>query len=239
MKTVALLFVMTLFALGACSNRTKAPSGDYFSVYVDAINDPTTHGKFIYYLHQTTENQNSLQNREYERYVDRALEAQGFVRTYNLNQAEIMIFMGYGIGDPETVTYNYDVPIFGQTGYSSSTTTGSINRYGGSTDFSATTRNNPQYGIVGSQTRTYSQTFYTRYFFLDAIDIDKSRAANSEHQIWKTSITSRGYSDDLRRVFPVMVAASKPYLGKNTQNKIKVTLGEYDPRIKEIKNPQP
>ena len=71
--------------------------------------------------------------------------------------------------------------------------------------------------------------------WLDAVDLDEYRKAEKEVQLWKTTVTSNGSSGDLRQVFPILVAASKPYIGSNTGKKLKVMLSEGDKRVTEIK----
>ena len=70
---------------------------------------------------------------------------------------------------------------------------------------------------------------------LDAIDFDEYKANKKEVQLWKTTVTSTGSSGDLRRVFPILVAASQQYIGKNTGQKVEVNLSEGDARVIEIK----
>jgi hypothetical protein len=70
---------------------------------------------------------------------------------------------------------------------------------------------------------------------LDAIDLSEYRKSKKEVQLWKTTVTSTGSSGDLRRVFPVMVTASKPHIATNSGQQIKVKIRENDPNILEIK----
>jgi len=53
--------------------------------------------------------------------------------------------------------------------------------------------------------------------------------------VWRTVVTSRGTSNDLREVFPVLVAASQPYISTNTGKQVKVILNENDRAVIEIK----
>ena len=70
---------------------------------------------------------------------------------------------------------------------------------------------------------------------LDAYDLDIYRKEKKLKEVWRTTVTSSGSSGDLRRVFPILVAASKPYIGSNTENKIKVVLYENDSEVLAIK----
>jgi len=71
--------------------------------------------------------------------------------------------------------------------------------------------------------------------FLVAYDFNAFLKNQEEIQLWRTQITSSGSSGDLRRVFPVLVAASVPYLGRNSGQKVKVELRESDDEVLQIK----
>jgi hypothetical protein len=53
--------------------------------------------------------------------------------------------------------------------------------------------------------------------------------------LWQTEVTSIGSTDDLRRVFPVLVGASFEYYGKDTGQKVSINIYENDDRVKEVK----
>ena len=52
------------------------------------------------------------------------------------------------------------------------------------------------------------------------------RATKKEKQIWRMGISSIGSSEDLRRIFPVMIGASSKFLGENTRMKLDIELRE-------------
>ncbi len=159
----------------------------------------------------------------------------GYIKADNIAAADIAIFLGYGIGDPETHQFTYSLPTYGKTGVSSSNTYGTVNTYGNTATYSGTTTYTPTYGVTGSTTHTGSRTTYFRYLLLDAVDLDEYRKTEKEVQLWKTTVTSTGSSGDLRQVFPILVAASKQYIGSNTGKKVKVILSESDNRVTEVK----
>ncbi len=176
-----------------------------------------------------------LQFKEYVAYVNRALIKQGFVPAESFEKANVAIFLVYGIGDPQEHQYSYSLPTWGQTGVSSSYTTGTISSYGGYGSYSGTTTYTPTYGVTGSTTHIGSYTTFFRFMVLDAVDLDEYKKSKKEVQLWKTTVTSAGSSGDLRRVFPILVAASQQYVGKNTGQKVEVNLYEEDERVIEIK----
>ncbi len=103
----------------------------------------------------------------------------------------------------------------GKTGVSSSNTYGTVSTYGNTATVNSTTTYTPTYGVTGSTTHTGTYTTFTRYMFIDALDLNEYKKTEKQKQIWKTTVISTGSSGDLRRVVPVLVAASKPYVAKN------------------------
>ena len=93
----------------------------------------------------------------------------------------------------------------------------------------------PTYGVVGSQTYSGTRFQYPRYITLAAVDLPIYRQREQVAFVWKTTITSSGSSSDLRRVFPVMVAAAEASVASNTGQQVKVVLTESDKRVKVVK----
>jgi hypothetical protein len=208
-----------------------------YHVNVDSIQAPGTDDKKSFVLLPGNKDTptSDLQFREYAAYINRALISRGFVPAESVETAKLAIFVVYGIGDPQQHQYSYSVPVWGQTGVSSSTTYGTLSTYGNYGTYSGTTTYNPTYGIKGYSSHVGTRITYFRFLVLDAIDLSEYRKSKKEVQLWKTTVTSTGSSDDLRRVFPVMVTASKPHIATNSGQQIKVEIGENDPNILEIK----
>ncbi|MCG9712099.1 hypothetical protein L1D29_04620 [Shewanella insulae] len=226
-----LLVLLAVVILAGCATTPQ------FHVNVDSISAPGASKKTEYILLPGLKdvNEGDLQYQEYASYVERALQSNGYTKATNFQDADIAIFLAYGIGEPENHQYTYSLPTWGQTGVASSNTYGTVNTYGNTATYSGTTFYTPTYGVTGSTTHTGSYTTFFRYMFLDAVDLDEYRKTKKEKQIWKTTVTSTGTSGDLRQVFPILVAASKPHIGTNTGKKVNVILKEADQRVMEIK----
>lgn len=230
-----LILISALFVfLHGCAT---APA---FYVSVDSISAPTAAIKTKYILLPANEGvaECDLQYREYTSYVERALNSRGYIKSASFQEADIAIFLGYGIGAPKTHQYTYSLPAYGQTGVSSSHTNSTVNVYGNNATYSGTTTYTPSYGVTGSTTQSGEYTTYFRYMFLNAYDLDEYRKTKKEQEVWKTTITSSGSSNDLRQILPILVAASKPHIGTNTGKMVEVILHENDKNVIEIKGLQ-
>ncbi len=153
---------------------------------------------------------NDLEFREYANYLRRGLSQSGFIESPSLDQADLAIFVGYGIGDTKEHAYSYSLPVYGQTGggtYNFSATT--YSGYGSATTY-GTASQMPQYGVVGSQQISGTAITHLRYLFVDARDMRAFRNEKKAVSVWRTDVMSRGTSGDLRSVFPVLVAAAAP-----------------------------
>jgi hypothetical protein len=147
------------------------------------------------------EQEGSLEHKAYEEAVRQELNGKGFRET-NVDQAQVAVFLAYGIDTGKEVVSSY--PIIGQTGVSSSSTYGTIQSYGTSGTYSGTTTYTPTYGVVG--TGVTSQTQYTRVFRLDIVD-KQALAAGTVKKLYEGKVVSRGSSSQLAAVLPTMVKA--------------------------------
>jgi hypothetical protein len=226
------LFCFLLLSLSGCATTPK------FYVDIDSISSSNADSKKKYVLIPGMKDvkNTDLQFMEFTKYIDNALISRGFIKAKKTEDANIAIFLVYGIGNPQEHTYSYAIPMWGQTGVSSSTTFGNINTFGNIGTYSGTTTYNPTYGVTGYIPATGSYVTYFKFLELDAVDLDEFRKSQKMNQLWKTTVTSSDQSGDLRFVFPIMVAAAKEYLGSNTGQKIQVILTIEDQRVVEIKN---
>ena len=227
-KQVLIILSLTVMLIGC---------GPSFNVKVDSISTGD-HSKVKYVLLSGSDdvNLNDLQFQEYATYIKRAMNERGYVLDSSFENADVAVFLSYGIGDPKDYQSTFAMPTYGQTGVSSSTTYGTVNTYGNYGSYSGTTTYTPSYGVTGYIPITTNRTSYFRFLKLDAVDIEIYKKTKETKKLWTTTVTSRGSSSDLRRVFPILVAAAKDHIGKNTGKQLKITLSENDSRVKSIKN---
>jgi len=217
MKIIILTLILCLIA--GCA---------IFPVEVSSISSDFAAANKNYILLPTKEgvDENSLLFQEYATYIHRLLKEKGFNQA-KPEAADLVVFVIYGIGKPQTHYYSYSSPIYGTSSFS-----GTIIGPGGFSNFHGTSR-----GVVGSQTHSGSYTLYSQYLILDAYDAEKLRESGGENivQLWKTTVIGEGSSNDLRRVMPVLVGAAYEYIGTDTKKRIKFILTENDKRVRLVK----
>ncbi len=172
---------------------------------------------------------------EYAEYIDKVLLAKGYRKAGNDEAPEVLIYVSYGIGNPEIHEKTRTEPVWGQTGVEPKTIQETTENPDGTKTQTERTEYTPTYGVVGYTTETESFTTYTKYVVLNAIDNGESGNGSRTIQLWKTIITTKGVSDDLRKLFPVMIAAAFDYIGTDTGEKIEIEINENDDRITAIR----
>jgi len=242
MKSIAsfilVLLLSIIFLSGCSSNQPK------LSVKIDSIGERENRINYVLKSGLKNVKIDDLQFKEYSKYIHRALEENGFKKTNGWN-ADVAIYLSYGISRPQKNTKSFSVPIWGKTGISSSTTYGNsqtygtLRTYGNSGYYNANTMSNkttyhtPNYGVTGYQSGTREYTTFTRYFELKAIGINQPD--EDYPTLWITKVISTGSNNDLRRAFPILVGASKEYIGTNTSKQEEVIIYENDKRVLDVK----
>ena len=206
-------------------------SAPYVRLSVDSLSRTDVGRSYVLLPGNKDTTELDLQFQEFARYIHRALALRGFHQAQGGGTAETLIFVAYGIGDPQTHQYSYSVPLFGQTGISGSTTIGSV--YGGG--FSSTTTYTPTYGVTGYATHVGTVTLYSRFIRLQAYDRAAYDRTKNLEEVWRSTIISVGKVGDLRRVFPVMTAGSAKHLATNTGQWVEIKLDEQDASVQAIK----
>ncbi len=156
--------------------------------------------------------EHDLQFREFAGYIETALSKQGYKRVDSEENADLLIRLAYGIGDPKTEIYTQTYTT--STGYSYPV---------GWTWITVPPK---------TETVTVKKTTYSRYLILEAYDSRDRRS-----QLWKTTVTSTGRVSDLRIALPHMVVASIPYFGTNTGEKIETFVYSGAPEVIAMKSP--
>jgi hypothetical protein len=202
-----------------------------YDIKVDSISGPDVSVKKRYVLISGMKDisADDLLFKEYALYVNRAMTSAGYTKSDDSEHADIAVYLSYGIGDPKDNVSSYSVPIWGL-----SSTSPSDALVGG--PHPGITTYTPTYGFTGSMTYISTYTSFLRFIILDAVDLEQSAKSGKIVPVWKTTVTSLGSSWDLRRLFPILMAAARPYIGANTGHQVDVTLTEESKTVLEIKS---
>lgn len=228
--------LLALLMLVACTLLVGCATTKYSVSVNSRVGDPeyTDPGRKYAILPASKDvSSNDLEFREFSSYVAKALQQKGFTVVPNPVEADVAVFLGYGISEPKSETVTYSQPIFGQTGVQSSTTYGSYNS--GTGTFSSTTYNTPTYGVTGYVPVTETYTYFTRKMLLDAYALEnKGKDLKLDKPAWRIVAVSVGSNGDLRAIFPVLVFAAKDYLGVDSQKTVTLEIKETDKGLLEF-----
>jgi hypothetical protein len=205
---------------------------------VDAISDRGANIGRVYQIlpGNTGINSNDLQFKEYAGLLVNVMAMQGYTYASASQPADMEVYLSYGIGEPEKHTYSYTVPVWGQTGtdvYSQTNTV--INPANTQSTQYSTTYVEPQYGVTGYTEQTGEYTSYKKYVILDAYDIKSGTQGSKLKEVWKVSLAGSGKINDLRKIYPALLAASVNYIGTSTGEVISVDIPADSEVIKAIK----
>ena len=202
MRTVrALFFVGMACALAACvpTRRAPPPVPQVHSQVTTFHQLPATLAGMKFAFTPFDAQVTSLEFATYAAQMRVALTNLGLIET-DIQDADIAVGFAYFIDSGKQFTI--DTPIHGQTGVSSSTTTGSVNDSG---QYNATTTYTPTYGITGYKHR--SATIYTRQIIIRMVD--NKRSGNGKViYLYSADVISTGYNDSLAIIVPRMIDAA-------------------------------
>jgi hypothetical protein len=211
MKRVVLPIIttITLLITTGCSPITAK-----YRVTVDAITAPNITIKPTTYTIKTLSAKsdiNSLRFQEQIAHLREILSDKGYTPTSNGYPAQQTIYFDYGIEKTETRTESYsepDITIGMSWGYPYGFYGRHYHPY-----------NNFWYG--GGYSTTYRKTYnyYNRYITILAKD-------QLNRELWRVDASSVGESKNLRKIVPMLLEAAEDYIGKNTEEPIKLVLKE-------------
>lgn len=226
--------LLVFFLLGACTHRQSTPT---FQVAVSSASAPDSAKKKTYLLIPGNDGVTwaDSQFKEYAGYLIRVLRARDFELAKSPDEADLVIALSYGIGDPQKHKFSYKIPTREQTGMVATNTVSAAPLISNTRAASTISTYTPNYGIPGYNTVTKTATLFFRYAVVVGLDFQKYKNRGKPEQVWKTTLTSIGSSGDLKRVFPVLMAASAPYISGSTKKQVSVSIQEENDLVRAIK----
>lgn len=191
---IRLLLLFSLALLTGCAGMVQSNVAVFHEL-------PTMPTKVKYAAIPFKDQQGSLEHKSYERLIKEELAKRGFVEVPT-EEADVVMFFSYGIDSGKEVVSSY--PIFGQTGTSSSYTSGTVTSYGNYATYSGTTYKTPTYGVVGSGVT--SDTEYTRFLKVELLE-SPALAKGDIKKIYEAKVISSGSNNQVAVVMPTMIKA--------------------------------
>jgi hypothetical protein len=143
----------------------------------------------------------SLEWQSYSNLVARQLQRNGMVRVQSISEADFAVFMAYAIDGGRTSVSS--VPVFGQTGGGTTTTT---TGFVGSTPVYGTTYTPPTYGVMGYA--PVEDTVYGRAVKIVMVDVKRTTQERGLVTVYEATATSSGSIGNLNVVMPAIVAGT-------------------------------
>jgi hypothetical protein len=228
-----------LLAAAACNGHLhhSEPKGAKVAVRVDGIASSSARSKlrFVVLPGMPNVQPEELLFREFRYQTERALLHEGFIASED-QSAEVAIFLSYGIGEPQLHYETITRPTFGLVPGGTYSVDTQSQTFGSATYTRGTVRERQQLAVTGYKTRTRTKVKYDRFLTVSAVDLAYYKATGKIGEMWRTTVTSIGSSDDLRRIFPVMMAAAMRRLAVSTPGKVDVDITENHPRARYIRS---
>lgn len=196
--------VLTLGLLSGCATQQA-------KIRVESIADPAAQQmrRFVLVSGVPNVNTGDLEFRGFAAQIGREMTSRGYIQVVSPTDADVAVFLQYQTTGPHTSTSTSVMPLWGQTGYSSSQTYGTIDQFGG---YSGTTTYTPKYGITGYMPITNTNVYYVHGLRLSAYDM-RMLFKGTNHEVWNATATGISSDTNLRDDFWVLVEAIGPFIG--------------------------
>ncbi len=186
-----------MVVMAGCAGLLSGGGGNYYRATVQTFHRFTVSTGHTYAFAPLKKQEQDLEYLSYQDQFRSHLAKLGWRET-SVEEAEVALTFDFYIDDGQVRTY--EIPVFGQTGVSGSSTTGHMTSYGG---FSATTTYTPTFGVTGY--RTVSRTYFTRRLMI--VMFDRTSRGERPVPVYQASAVSQGSTAYLSPVMPFMLSA--------------------------------
>ncbi len=210
-RSKILTFIFVLFT-GGCATP--------HSFNVDAINNPDLEGhrSFVIVSSDASVHEDDLQYKEVKGFVKTALSGKGHYEAPSAEDAEMIVDIAYGIGEPQIDLKMVTQPVFTYE----------------ATDPSSTYVRRPSQQIVFEE-RVVPETKYDKFIRITARDNREREASEAPKQLWTIHVKIRDKDQDLRKYLPLLVAAATDHIGSDTEHNKKIKIKENDEVVAFVK----
>ena len=187
-----------------------------YTFKVDAVNNPEVEELYSYKIVSTNPevSEEDLEFKEAAEYIKTALSAKGMYEAPDVEHADMIIDLSYGVGEPQIEFKTYSQPVYGAWIHR-----GKLFRL----------------KLVGMAERVVPITVYQKHIRLTSRDNTQSDESEAPVQAWSIYVKNKDESDDLRKYLPLMAAAAIEYVGENTETQQKIKVKEDDEKVSFVK----
>ncbi len=216
--------------LGGCAST--------YSFKVDAINNPeaTEHQSYKIVSSNPEVNEEDLQFKEVAEYVKTSLSSKGLYEAPDLESADMVVDISYGIGEPQVDFKTYSTPVYAQVGGGYRTVSSPVVGSDGKVRMVTTTIYiPPRKEIIGMEEQIVPITTYEKFLRMTSRENQDADESEGPVQVWSIYVKNKDESEDLRKYLPLMAAASVDYVGENTEQQQEVKIKDTDESVAFIK----
>ena len=213
-------------------------SGSNYTLKVDAVQNPEVEGLESYQIVSSNAevSEEDLWFKETGKYVKTALSGKGLYEAPDLESADMIVDIAYGVSELRITFETHSEPIEVEWGGGMKEITIMVNdASGGQYPTQRQVYEPPQREIVGYEDRVGPVRKYKKYLRVTARVNQSEEADESPVQAWSVYVTSEDESDDLRKYLPVLTAASIRYVGKSTDKQEEIELKGKDEIVAFVK----
>jgi hypothetical protein len=199
----AVLLGISALGLSACATGLRTQVSRYQAM-------PAPQGQSFVVVPQNPSDMGGLEFSRYAENVAQMMEAQGYARAPSINQATMIVQVGYGVSDPQTEIVSYPSAGYGYGyGWGYPYYYGRRSFYYGWAD--------PFWGVgYGESIRSYT-------YYVTELDVDIRRKVDNA-SLFEGKAKARSRTDELARTVPSLVEAMFTGFPGNSGETIKITI---------------
>lgn len=179
---------------------------------------------------------NSEHYEEFCAYLEHVLDQEGFVKAASPEAANLEIQFSYGIDGPKyLVLTNYPNGPDRQSAQKEELALEAF-KQNAANQLNPGLLCNPFEGLLNIQNEIEVRAVYTCFYELKAKDLIAQKRAKRPRQLWSLKATTRINQNALDRAFPMLLSASRRFIGSSSVNPVTVYVNEEDWSVIRIKN---
>jgi hypothetical protein len=169
-------------------------------------------------------------------YLEHVLDQEGFVKAATPDAANIEIHFSYGIDGPKyLVLTNYPNGPDKRSAQKEELALEAF-KHQQEVQVNPGLLCNPFEGLLNTQNEIEVRATYTCFYQLKAKDLVAQKRAKRPRQLWSLKATTRIDQNALDRAFPMLLSASRRFIGSSSVNTVSVFVNEEDWSVIRIKN---